>query len=358
MTINSHTPKVMLVTGGAGFIGSNFVQYILSSDSQIKVINLDVLSYAGSLRNLTGLEEKFAGRYEFILGDICDTELLEKIFSTKDIDTVVHFAAESHVDRSITGPDIFIQTNIVGTANLLQAARAHWQDRKDVRFHHVSTDEVYGSLGDDGLFQETTPYDPSSPYSASKAASDHLVRAWNRTFGLPVTISNCSNNYGPYQYPEKLLPVLIFNAINNRPLPIYGAGANIRDWLYVLDHCTAIDAVIRRGELGRTYNVGGFNEWKNIDVVKLLCAQLDEILPSGLDGGYESLITFVEDRAGHDMRYAIDASRIKKELGWEPAQTFETGLKATISWYLDNREWLNEIIAENPQVGERLGISE
>lgn len=348
----------MLVTGGAGFIGCNFVRHMLNTYRDLEIVTLDSLSYAGLRENLSDVEEQHIDRHTFILGDIRDAPMLAQLFEKHEIDTVVHFAAESHVDRSIDGPGIFIETNITGTYNLLQAARIAWRDKTDVRFHHVSTDEVYGSLGEDGLFTEETPYDPSSPYSASKAASDHLVRAWGRTFGLPVTISNCSNNYGPYQYPEKLLPVMIFKALQKEQLPVYGKGENVRDWLFVIDHCRAVDLIVREGENGRTYNIGGFNEWKNIDVVRLLCELLEEIRPSGLDDGYESLITFVKDRPGHDLRYAIDASRIKNELGWSPRESFETGLKKTIEWYLANEAWLRIVASRDHALGERLGLRE
>jgi len=351
-----HTPKNILVTGGAGFIGSNFVAHMLDSYEGLRVTTLDALTYAGIKENLDPVARRHGTRHLLAEGSICDAVMVKQLFAEHQIDTVVHFAAESHVDRSIDGPDAFIQTNIVGTYTLLQAACEAWKDRSDVRFHHVSTDEVYGSLGSEGLFTEETAYDPSSPYSASKAASDHLVRAWHRTFGLPVTLSNCSNNYGPYQYPEKLLPVILFKALQHENLPIYGKGENVRDWLYVIDHCRAIDQILRKGELGRTYNVGGCNQWKNIDVVMLLCSLLEEVKPSGLKGGYESLITFVTDRPGHDMRYAIDASRIEKELGWRPEETFETGLRKTISWYLENSEWMAVIARRDPALGARLGI--
>lgn len=347
-------PEVMLVTGGAGFIGCNFIRLLDQEYPGLRIINLDKLTYAGSLSNLDGLSSAQNGRYRFVQGDICDSVLLQRLFTEEAIDTVVHFAAESHVDRSISGPGEFIRTNIEGTCCLLQAVRTAWNGRKDVRFHHVSTDEVYGSLGNTGFFTEETSYDPSSPYSASKAASDHLVRAWNRTFGLPVTISNCSNNYGPYQFPEKLLPLMITKALNGEPLPVYGSGTNIRDWLYVGDHCRAIDLIVRRGMPGRTYNIGGCNEWTNIDVVHLLCDILMELRPKA-SGNYREQITFVQDRPGHDQRYAIDASRISKELGWEPAHTFQAGLRATIEWYLESSDWLQKIHAEKYN-GARLGV--
>ena len=350
----NHKPSVVLVTGGAGFIGCNFVRHLLTSDESLRVINYDALTYAGSEANLAGLDTAHADRYRFVHADICDEEAVAEIFANERIDTVVHLAAESHVDRSINAPGEFLSTNITGTYVLLQAARAAWSDRRDVRFHHVSTDEVYGSLGEDGRFVETTGYDPSSPYSASKAASDHLVRAWHRTYGLPVTISNCSNNYGPYQFPEKLLPLMICNALAGKPLPVYGDGKNVRDWLFVGDHCSALDTIVRRGRPGATYNVGGHNEWANIDIVNLLCDQLQE-LRAPADGHYRDLITFVQDRPGHDRRYAIDASLIESELGWTPRHKFEGGLRQTIEWYLANGDWIEEI-RRTKYAGQRLGI--
>jgi dTDP-glucose 4,6-dehydratase len=351
---DNHKPSVVLVTGGAGFIGCNFVRHLLASDESVRVINYDALTYAGSEANLEGLDIAHADRYRFVHADIRDEDAVANIFAEEPIDTVVHLAAESHVDRSISAPGEFLSTNITGTYVLLQAARNAWSDRSDVRFHHVSTDEVYGSLGADGLFLETTPYDPSSPYSASKAASDHLVRAWHRTYGLPVTISNCSNNYGPYQFPEKLLPLMISNALTGKPLPIYGDGKNVRDWLFVGDHCGALDAIVRRGRPGATYNVGGHNEWANIDIVHLLCDQLGELVPLK-DANYRDLITFVQDRPGHDRRYAIDASLIDNELGWTPKHKFQDGLKETIEWYLANGAWIEEI-RRTKYSGQRLGV--
>lgn len=353
--MNRHTPKNILITGGAGFIGTNLVRYYLENCPDVeRVINLDALTYAGSLTNLADIPGMYPSKYIFVQGDIRDAQLLGKIFKEYAIDTVAHLAAESHVDRSIDGPKEFLETNIIGTYELLQAAREAWQERTDVRFHHVSTDEVYGSLGENGLFTEETAYDPSSPYSSSKAASDHLVMAWHRTYGLPVTISNCSNNYGAYQFPEKLIPLMIQKAVAGEPLPVYGKGENVRDWLYVCDHCSAIDTIIRKGENGRTYNVGGWNEWKNIDLVYLLCDILQELKPSEKVGNYRELISFVTDRPGHDLRYAIDASRIKDELGWEPSCRFEEGLRRTVEWYLDNDEWCRKI-REEKYTGERLG---
>ena len=349
----AHTPRRLLVTGGAGFIGCNFVRHLLESDASAEVFTLDALTYAGHRANLRDAEAAGGARHHFIEADIRDRELMGAVMADHAIDTVVHFAAESHVDRSIDGPLDFVDTNVRGTANLLEAARGTWGDRKDVRFHHVSTDEVYGSLGADGLFTEDTPYDPSSPYSASKAASDHLARAWHRTYGLPVTISNCSNNYGPYQFPEKLIPLMIRNAVVGKPLPVYGDGSNVRDWLYVVDHCTAIDQVIRRGQLGRTYNIGGHNEMKNLDVVQLLCDLVDELRPGATSR--RELITFVTDRPGHDLRYAIDASRMADELEWTPSVTFAEGLRATVGWYLDNESWCTEV-TQATDASRRLGL--
>ncbi len=334
--------KNILVTGGCGFIGSNFIHFLLStSDFAGRIINVDNLTYAGNLENLEGIEEKFPGRYHFIKADICDPESMGKIFDRFEIDTVCHFAAESHVDRSIVEPDAFMKTNIMGTFNLLELARVHQE--KMILFHHVSTDEVFGSLGEDGYFTEDTPYDPSSPYSASKAASDHLVRAYNRTYGIPVTISNCSNNYGPYQFPEKLIPLMILNALEGKALPVYGDGRNIRDWLYVKDHCRAVWAIMKRGKRGETYNVGGQCEMHNIDVVKMICDLLDDMVPSPGKRPRRDLITFVKDRPGHDLRYAIDFSKLQKEIEWFPDASFETGIKETIKWYIDNKRWVKRV---------------
>jgi dTDP-glucose 4,6-dehydratase len=351
---SSHVPHVVLVTGGAGFIGVNFVRHMLASDSQVRIVNLDALTYAGSLTSLEGVEQQYPGRYRFVHGNICDEQQIETLFREEPFDTVVHFAAESHVDRSITGPRAFIETNITGTYVLLQHALAAWRSRPVFRFHHVSTDEVYGSLGATGRFTEETPYDPSSPYSASKAAADHLVRAWHRTYGLPATISNCSNNYGPYQFPEKLIPLMICGALAGKPLPVYGSGSNVRDWLHVADHCRAVDCIVRSGVPGRTYNVGGGNEWKNLDIVQLICDLLDQKRPRP-SGSYRELITFVADRPGHDLRYAIDADRVGSELGWKPKYTFESGLSETIDWYLSSSSWLTAI-ADSRYRGERLGL--
>jgi len=333
--------KHILITGGAGFIGANFVRYWIQSHPQDRVINLDALTYAGNLENLKGVDD--APSYRFVRGSICDADLVNRLFDEENIDTVVNFAAESHVDRSISGPEAFINTNVHGTFTLLEAARHSWQnDRSVYRFLHVSTDEVYGSLGPDDLaFSETTAYAPNSPYSASKAASDHLVRAYFHTYGLPVVTTNCSNNYGPYQFPEKLIPLVIINALEDKPLPIYGDGKNIRDWLHVEDHCRGIEAVLNKGRLGETYNIGGCNEWTNVDIVRLICARLDELRPGEKSKG--ELITYVKDRAGHDRRYAIDATRIINETGWKPAYTFETGIEQTIRWYLDNEHWWERI---------------
>jgi dTDP-glucose 4,6-dehydratase len=348
-----HTPQRVLVTGGAGFIGCNFIRHLLDSDPAVHLVNIDALTYAGHLASLRDVEARFGSRYVFEHADIRDREAVGRVFAEHDIDTVVHFAAESHVDRSIDGPLDFVETNINGTANLLEAARSRWGDRRNVRFHHVSTDEVFGSLGAHGFFTEDTPYDPSSPYSASKAASDHLVRAWHRTFDLPVTISNCSNNYGPYQFPEKLIPLMIRNATAFETLPVYGDGSNVRDWLFVVDHCTAIDAVIRDGRLGQTYNIGGHNEMRNIDVVELLCDLIDEMRPA--DRSRRELITFVTDRPGHDQRYAIDASRMSDELDWRPAVTFAEGLRESVRWYLENQSWCDEVTRDQYD-GQRLGL--
>ena len=333
--------KTILVTGGAGFIGSNFVPYFAAKYPEYNVINLDKLTYAGNLDNLKECESM--SNYTFIQGDICDEALIEKLFQEHDIRGVIHFAAESHVDNSIKGPRAFINTNIVGTFNLLEAARKHWMDAPNkykadyegCRFHHISTDEVYGTLGDDGMFEETTPYAPNSPYSASKASSDFLVRAYHHTFGMNVTTSNCSNNYGPKQHHEKLIPHIIGKALAEQPLPIYGQGLNIRDWLYVLDHCKAIDLIYHNGRAGETYNVGGRNERNNITIVKTICAILDEKRPRANGQKYEELITFVQDRAGHDFRYAIDATKLETELGWKAEETFDTGIIKTVEWYLD-----------------------
>lgn len=341
------TNRRILVTGGCGFIGANFVRLLLNDYPEWRVINLDKLTYAGNLRNLEGIEEN--DQYRFVKADICDAGAMEKLFVEEQIDYVVHFAAESHVDRSITGPAAFIQTNIVGTFTLLEAARKTWLSGdwkgNDPRFLHVSTDEVYGSLGETGLFTETTPFDPRSPYSASKASSDHLVNAYLHTYDLPVVITNCSNNYGPYQFPEKLIPLVFHNSMNGKDLPIYGDGKYVRDWLYVKDHCEAIAEVLTKGKNGQSYNIGGNNEKQNLEVVTLICDTLDKKI--GLPASGEprrNLITFVKDRLGHDRRYAIDASFIKDQLGWEPKITFEVGIEKTVDWYLANQEWVGSVI--------------
>lgn len=333
--------RSLLVTGGAGFIGANFVHYWAEQHPQDRVVVLDALTYAGNPLNLKPLAGKAS--ISLVEGDIADTTLVEKLMREYVVDTVVHFAAESHVDRSITGPDAFVQTNVVGTHSLLKAAKRCWLDegKTDVRFHHVSTDEVYGTLDpEDAAFTEATPYAPNSPYSASKAGSDHLVRAYHETYGLPVTISNCSNNYGPYQFPEKLIPVVMLNALAGKPLPIYGDGGNVRDWLFVTDHCSAIEAILEKGRVGETYNVGGLSERTNLELVHALCDMLDEIVPDSVHTPHRQLITFVKDRPGHDRRYAIDISKIERELGWRPAESLESGLRATLRWYLDNGEWI------------------
>ena len=332
------------VTGGAGFIGSNFIRYVFNNTNfEGKIINVDNLTYAGNMENLKDIDDKYSGkRYFFEKADICDFDNILTILKKYDIDTIIHFAAESHVDRSIVGPKDFIQTNIVGTFNLLEVARQFWKDRNDVLFHHVSTDEVFGSLGKEGYFTETTAYDPKSPYSASKAASDHLVRAISHTYGLPVTLSNCSNNYGPYQFPEKLIPLMILNTLEEKPLPVYGDGKNVRDWLFVDDHADAVWNIVNNGRVGETYNVGGDNEWQNINIVNLICEMIAEI--NGKEKEYyKKLITYVNDRPGHDRRYAIDCSKIKKELGWKQAVDFKEGLLKTIRWYMSNSDWINNI---------------
>jgi dTDP-glucose 4,6-dehydratase len=334
--------KNILVTGGCGFIGSNFVRYLLKeSDFKGRVVNVDKLTYAGNQDNLADIETDFQDQYAFIKADICDGARIDGIFNDYSIDTVCHFAAESHVDRSIVKPDAFIQTNIVGTFNLLESARS--RQKQMVRFHHISTDEVYGSLGREGYFTEITPYQPNSPYSASKASSDHLVRAYHKTYGLPITISNCSNNYGPYQFPEKLIPLIILNAIDGKSLPIYGDGRNVRDWLYVRDHCTAIWTVMKNGRTGETYNVGGDSEMENIAIVEIICDILDEKNRLSGNRTRRDLITFVDDRPGHDRRYAIDFTKLNRELNWSPEATLETGIRDTIQWYLNNGKWVDRV---------------
>lgn len=343
--------QTILVTGGAGFIGSNFIRYVLKETGFAgRILNVDSLTYAGNLQNLADISQEFGGeRYLFEQVDICDAAEVGRCFRQYEVDGVAHFAAESHVDRSIEGPGAFIQTNIIGTYNLLQAARRYWQDGRSGQFHHVSTDEVYGSLGETGFFFEDTPYDPRSPYSASKASSDHLVSAWAHTFGVPVTISNCTNNYGAYQFPEKLIPVMILNMLNGKPLPVYGDGKNIRDWLYVDDHCSGIWAVMTRGRLGETYNIGGENEWTNIDLVHRLCETVARAQGKPEDA-YKELITFVTDRPGHDQRYAIDCDKIRNELGWTQSVSFDQGLQLTIAWYLDNLKWVRNVQTGNYRI--------
>lgn len=333
--------KSILITGGAGFIGSHVVQLFVEKYPEYKIVNLDALTYAGNLENLKAVEG--ASNYVFEKADIQDASALEAIFAKHNITDVIHLAAESHVDRSITDPLAFVKTNVFGTVNLLNAAKEFWKENlSDHLFYHVSTDEVYGSLHDGGFFLEDTPYDPQSPYSASKASSDHFVRAYANTYKMRTVVSNCSNNYGPNHFPEKLIPLCIHNIKNNKPLPVYGKGENVRDWLFVKDHARAIDTVFHQGKDGETYNIGGFNEWKNIDIVKLLCTKMDEKL--GRDAGTsEKLITYVKDRAGHDLRYAIDATKIQKELGWEPSLQFEEGIEITINWYLHNQDWLDHV---------------
>lgn len=339
--------KTILITGGAGFIGSHVVREFVLKYPAYKIINLDALTYAGNLENLKDIED--LPNYLFIKADIVDAKQVLEIFEKHQPEGVIHLAAESHVDRSITNPLEFVMTNVIGTVNLLNAAKHIWKDNYEgKRFHHVSTDEVFGALGDEGFFTETTKYDPHSPYSASKASSDHFVRAYHDTYGLPIVLTNCSNNYGPNHFPEKLIPLCIHNILNNKPLPIYGDGKYTRDWLFVIDHAKAIDLVFHEGKNGDSYNVGGFNEWKNIDLVKELCKQMDEKLgrPTGTS---EQLVTFVKDRPGHDLRYAIDATKINKELGWKPSVTFEEGLSITIDWFLANQKWLDNVTSGDYQ---------
>lgn len=336
--------KNILVTGGAGFIGSNFIRYVFEKTPfEGRIINVDVLTYAGNPENLSDIEENFGEeRYFFVKADICHYEDIKKVFEQYNVDTVIHFAAESHVDRSIFGPKDFIQTNIMGTFNLLEIAREQWNGRDDVLFHHVSTDEVYGSLGDTGFFYEDTPYDPRSPYSASKASSDHIVNAYSHTYNLPVTISNCSNNYGPYQFPEKLIPLMIMNIKEEKELPVYGDGKNIRDWLYVDDHNSAVWAIVNKGKAGETYNIGGENEWENIKLVHVLCEKMAGVIGKDHDY-YKKLIIYVKDRPGHDRRYAINCDKIKKELNWKQEYNFDSGLDRTIQWYLEHETWIEHV---------------
>ena len=343
--------RSIVVTGGAGFIGSNFVHHWCENYPEDRVIVLDALTYAGNLNNLGTLKDR--KNFRFLQGDICDRALVDELFASENIDTVAHFAAESHVDRSILGPGAFVQTNVVGTFTLLESFRQHWLSNHqpdNYRFLHVSTDEVYGSLGlDDPAFTETTPYAPNSPYSASKAGSDHLARAYFHTYGMPTIITNCSNNYGSYHFPEKLIPLMCINILLGKPLPVYGDGQNVRDWLYVRDHCQALDTVIHKGKAGETYNIGGNNEVKNIDLVRMLCELMDELAPDLPVKPAQNLITFVRDRPGHDRRYAIDATKIRTELGWQPEETVEGGLRKTIQWYLDHRDWWQPLLSKEYQ---------
>jgi dTDP-glucose 4,6-dehydratase len=351
------TRKTLLITGGAGFIGSALIRHLIRQ-TDYAVVNIDKLTYAGNLESLSEIEAH--PNYDFIQADICDAAKMAEVFSEYQPTGIMHLAAESHVDRSIDGPAEFVQTNLVGTYTMLEAARNYWSalqpdQKKAFRFHHISTDEVYGSLGENGLFTETTAYQPNSPYSATKAGSDHLVRAWHHTYGLPVVLTNCSNNYGPYQFPEKLIPLMINNALAGKALPVYGNGQNIRDWLYVDDHVEALQLVLEKGKLGESYNIGGFNEHTNLDVVYTLCEILDDLLPDSDYKPHKDLIHFVTDRPGHDLRYAIDATKIQKELGWQPRETFESGLRKTVEWYLDNRSW-NQHIIDGSYQQQRLGL--
>ena len=331
----------ILVTGGAGFIGSHLLRLLVNKYPTYQIINMDLLTYAGNLENLKDIEHK--ENYSFVKCDICDFKKVKQVFVDYKIDSIIHLAAESHVDRSIEDPFSFAQTNIMGTLSLLQAAKSYWENNFNNKlFYHISTDEVYGSLSDEGFFTEETAYDPHSPYSASKASSDHFVRAFADTYGLPIVISNCSNNYGSYQFPEKLIPLFINNIVNNKPLPVYGKGENVRDWLFVNDHAVAIDVIFHKGKLGETYNIGGFNEWKNIDLIKVMIKIVDRMLGRE-EGSSDKLITYVKDRAGHDLRYAIDSSKLKNELGWEPSLQFEEGIEKTVKWYLENKEWMDNV---------------
>jgi len=350
-------PKTILITGGAGFIGSALVRYQVETLGN-RVINVDALTYAGNLESVASVSK--LPNYRFEQTNICDAKSVTRLFREYQPDVVMHLAAESHVDRSRDGPAAFIETNIVGTYNLLENARGYWKElsaekKHNFRFHHISTDEVFGSLPASGLFKESSPYQPNSPYSASKAGSDHLVRAWHHTYGLPVLVTNCSNNYGPYQFPEKLIPLIILNAIEGKPLPVYGTGDNIRDWLYVEDHVKALSLVIEKGKIGETYNIGGNSEKTNLEVVTELCGLLDELIPGSKYKPHKNLIKFVEDRPGHDKRYAIDASKIKTELNWQPVETFASGLRKTVQWYLDNREWCRHV-QDGSYQRQRLGI--
>ncbi len=350
--------KNILITGGAGFIGSHLVRHMLQSYPDYHIINMDLLTYAGNLENLKDVEDK--PNYTFVKADICDAAAVQAIFEKYQIDSVIHLAAESHVDRSISNPLEFVTTNVIGTVTLLNVAKSQWKGRDDVRFYHVSTDEVYGSVYDGEFFLETTPYDPQSPYSASKASSDHFVRAYGNTYKLPFVISNCSNNYGSFQFPEKLIPLFISNIVNEKPLPVYGQGINVRDWLWVVDHARAIDVIFHKGKNGETYNIGGKNEWRNIDLIRVMCRIMDQKL-NRPEGSAEKLITYVTDRAGHDLRYAIDPTKLENELGWEPSLQFEEGLEKTIDWYLANQAWVSRVQSGDyqkyyaAQYGERLG---
>jgi len=337
----------ILITGGAGFIGSHLVRLLVNKYSNYHIVNMDALTYAGNLENLKDIENK--DNYSFVKCDICDLSKVSQVFQDYQINSVIHLAAESHVDRSIKDPFSFAQTNVMGTLSLLQAAKSYWKNNFENKlFYHVSTDEVYGSLSEEGFFTETTAYDPHSPYSASKASSDHFVRAFHDTYRLPILISNCSNNYGSYQFPEKLIPLFINNIVNNKPLPVYGKGENVRDWLFVNDHVRAIDVIFHNGECGETYNIGGFNEWKNIDLIKVMIKTVDRLL-GRKEGSSEKLITYVTDRAGHDLRYAIDSTKLKNELGWEPSLQFEEGIKKTVQWYLENKEWMDRVTSGDYQ---------
>lgn len=353
-------PRSVLVTGGAGFIGSNFILSFMERNPGTRVVNLDLLTYAGNLENLRGVADD--PRYRFVRGDICDRDLVASLLAEESIDAVVHFAAESHVDRSILGPEVFVRTNVLGSHTLLEESRRHWEKGRtsDFRFLQISTDEVYGSLGETGFFTEETPLAPNSPYSASKAGADLLVRAYHETYGLPTLNTRCSNNYGPFHFPEKLIPLLINNILNGKPLPVYGDGTNVRDWLHVRDHAVAVETVLTKGKPGGVYNIGGNNEWRNIDIVHLVCDLMDRRLGNP-EGESRKLITFVADRPGHDRRYAIDASKIKRELGWEPSYTFERGIAETIDWYLENRDWVEKVTSGEyrqyyeAQYGSRVG---
>ena len=339
--------KNILITGGAGFIGSHLVRLLVNKYSKYHIVNMDLLTYAGNLENLKDIETK--DNYTFVKCDICDSEKVSGVFKKYNIDSVIHLAAESHVDRSIADPLSFAKTNVMGTLSLLQVAKEQWHNNFNNKlFYHVSTDEVYGSLAEVGFFTETTKYDPHSPYSASKASSDHFVRAFSDTYGLPTVISNCSNNYGSYQFPEKLIPLFINNIVNNKPLPVYGKGENVRDWLFVEDHARAIDVIFHKAKIGETYNIGGFNEWKNIDLIKVIIKTVDRLL-GRQEGSSEKLITYVKDRAGHDLRYAIDSTKIKTELGWQPSLQFEEGIEKTVKWYLENKKWMHNVTSGDYQ---------